>query len=342
MRELEKYLPSNCFSITRFGDPVEGITLSMERGPNQLRPWEPHVTIGGWHVNRDRNNGCVYTPSHCGASATVLRACTKEIFSEKRAHHTLVKPADVPTHALFNAHTDVKNMRALVANGRELHLFTGVSGGKVIKQSGYQVLVEVLSGSPLFVFYKDGMVRKFIFDGATLSEEHLTNDAMLTARIARAWYEMERATMIEDGMKQEKVFRAILLGMVDLLQLSTVFGHQVGMEMRLRILREFFLELAPEMFALVERVLAAVLYQVDPVLVHVMYGNESAGLPDKVANIATARMKRDKAKEEAAKAARRAERVAAQPKKGPGGQKLTHASNPDKIARRERKVAQRK
>ncbi len=347
--QSDAHLPANCYTLGRFGVPTEGIVMSMNRGPDEFQPWTSHILVGGYRIHRDSRDGCVFHKNADGVTAIVRRAVphyveplgkspfyTLKSQEKEKPSTTLVKVSTVLTFAKSAIHM----------NGQELRLFAGVSGGTMIGRDGYEALVELMEGETMSVFYEDGAVRTFRRQGVMLEERHLGTQEMLTARIQNAWERLEFAEAIGDNEKRVRMMNGILSGMADLIHLTTRFNQRgLGQEMRMELITEFFCNLTPEAMELIHRKVTAVLHQVDPALLSALRtggSSEKDTLPEGVADISDARDTRDRAKREAEREARRLERLAAQPKKGPGGQKQKQTTNPKKLAKLARKFAHRK
>lgn len=346
-------LPANCFTVGRFGEPVVGIELSLERGSDELRPLQPHILLGGYRLHRDAYRGCLYEMAADKRTATVLRAETKRCVSTAtgKVFYTLTNPTDDKvSFSLVKLNTTLPYAKGpVMVNGRPLRLYAGHKGGTTIGADGWEALVQLAEGESLDIFFEDGAVRRYLRQGSQLEERFLKSEEQLDLRIEKAWEELERVLSFSDGAR-EKAVAAILSGVADLFHLTTRFDARgLGQGMRMTLIRNFFLELAPEALQLCHRKVTAILHQVDPSLLAMLRAGAEVNvasvdpLPASVTDIDDARKAREKALREAQREARRLERQAAQPKKGPsGGSKKNQTSNPKRLAKQERKLAQRR
>lgn len=341
----EAGLKANCFTVRRFGPVAEGIALSFDQGPNQGNPWAPHIKLGGRRLHRDNFVGCAYKVQENGVGLirrAELRTCAAKVGG--REFYTLAAPEkDKSPVSLVKVDLRLsgKNPKVMV-NGRELQLYAGSTGGVIIDGDGPEGVVSLMEGEWLMVYFPDGTVRRFIREGG-LAERKLTTAQQLQARIERANVMREEAKSIEDEAAWKMAIGRILQGMVDLINLTSLFSDSEGRELRLMLLREFFFELPENLLGMCFRKLEAALHQVDHVLVDVLrLSQEKEPLPEGVACLDQARQTK-KAADESARRARQLERSQAGPSKGPtGGSKKNQASNPEKIAKRERKEANRR
>lgn len=345
MTQLNRTAIANCFSIGRFGDPSVGIKLSLDRGMDELRPLLPHIQLDGFRVHRDAFKGCAYELSGNPKFGTVhraeLRACSSK--ASGKVFYTLKEPeADKVSYSIAKVNLRLPYAKGPVTvNGHELRLWAGVSGGVLVAKNGWEALVQMKEGERMTVFFEDGAVRHFMRQGAVLEEKFLDSKSQLDFRIEEAWTQLDRALTRGDGARENTIF-AILSGVADLLHLTTRFGGGLGQEMRMNLIRNFFLQLSDEALELCHRKVTAILHQVDPSLVGMMFGNtscvkEQGVLPSGVTDITVVRDERARAKREAEREARRLERLAAQPKKGPSGSKPKQTSNPKKVEKQKRK-----
>lgn len=307
---------TNCFTIRRAAAAVSGISIAKNDG-NDV------VCIGGKEFRLDRDERPTTT------AGKVVGARIKRVKPTKGTPFTTLATlagSSVYTlvHAVFGPQAEV--------GGRPMQCFVGSAGGKVFASSPTEQLVQVPEGESLVLFYPNGSVRKFHRWGASLEESVLAPEAMLNIRMKHA-----------NGMLQTAsgtMINCILRGMVDLVNLTSQLDRVIGQEVRMKLIREFFLALPESRFGLVKKSLAAALYAVDSALVPMLY-KSGVKTVDGSTNVVSINSARERAKREAALTANRAARHAAQPKKGPGGQKSKQASNPETIARRARKQEQR-
>ncbi len=339
----EQRLPANCFTLKRYGPVAEGIELSFEQGPHQSNPWAPHVNVGGWRVQHDTYNGCGYQILSGGRGLirrTALRTCLNK--SNGKDFSTLVRPdVEKPGFSLVKVDLRLPGVKGSVVEvkGRTLNLYSGSAGGRIVECNDYEALIELKEGEKLTLFYSDGAVRRFIREAKPV-ERQLTVEAQLQARIDQAFAILEEQAQLP--VEQcGKAMAWTLQGMVDLINLTAVMDRKgEGQELRLMLLREFFLELDQAVFGLCERRLVAALYQIDPALVDVATGKAPPRtLPEGVADLDATRRAQERAKRDARRAASRAAREAQAPKKTAkvGGGKNHQTSNPDKAAKRARK-----
>lgn len=339
----EQRLPANCFTVKRYGQVTEGIELSFEQGPHQSNPWAPHVNVGGWRVQHDTFNGCGYKVQQGGTGLirrAQLRTCLNK--SNGKGFSTLVRPeVEKPGFSLVKVDLRLPGVKGSVVEvkGRTLNLYSGSAGGRIVECNEYEALIELKEGEKLTLFFPDGAVRRFIREARPV-ERQLTVEAQLQARIVQAWAVLEEQLQLP--VEQcGKAMAWTLQGMVDLINLTAVMDRKgEGQELRLMLLREFFLELDSPVFGLCERRLVAALYQIDPALVDVAVGKVPArALPEGISDLDKARRDQERVKREARRAANRAAREAEAPQKTAkvGGGKNHQTSNPDKAAKRARK-----
>lgn len=344
--EAESRLPANCFTAKRFGQVAEGIELSFNLGPNQANPWSPHVKLGGRRLQRDNVVGCAYKvqPNGIGLIRRAeLRTCNVKVGGKD--FYTLATPdKDKSPVTLVKVDLRLPGVKkGVVVKDRLLSLYSGSTGGLLVEGDGYEAVVKLVEGEKFTIFFEDGAVRRFIREGK-LVERMLSTEEQLTARIDQAWSMLDEQVSHADNQSQKTVVW-ILRGMVDLVNLTAIFdGKGEGQALRLMLLRDFFLKLSPELMELVHRKLVAALYQTDSALVDVLHGDASAeALPEGVADLNQQRRKQDRALRESWRQARQLERSKQGPAKGStGGSKKVQCSNPKVLAKRERKLAQRR
>ena len=276
----------NIFMLGRFGNPQPGIQLSKQVGTDVLRPLPAHVDVGDRFFMIDSrypakvSDGTVMlamvryiTPTHGGKSFATLGAP-----ESGRPNTTLV----LVKLALPGKNTTV------VAGDFPVQLYTGVSGGKLVERSNDEYLVELTEGQTLTVFYEDGGVRRWRRQGQLLEERlFLDTNAVLTARIEQAKQVLAEA---KEHPKAQDFVKAILLGMADLLRFTVLFDKKgEGQGLRLRLLREFFLELPEHQRVVVARSLFAALNAVDPTLLPLIQGESDSSVSATVTDIAVRR-----------------------------------------------------
>jgi hypothetical protein len=275
---------ANCFTINRFGAPQVGITVSGDPGHDLLRPLPQRVVVGHRYVPVDSR-----TPAEV-VDGKLMRA---EIRHINNAFKVLTEPQlDRPKCSLVRVSFMLPGKKSpIMVDGFPVQLYTGFSGGRLIEKGHDQALIELAEGERLSVFYEDGAVRQWVRQGRSLEErEFLTPDEVLDARIAQAKWVLEEAG---DQPKAQDFVKAVLLGMVGLLRFTTHFDKKgIGQAMRLRLLREFFLELRQPWLEGVYRALVAALYAVDRPLLPLLQGEPaetSASTKATVTNIAVRR-----------------------------------------------------
>jgi len=347
--ESDAHLPTNCFTLGRFGDTREGIVMSLDRGPDQFRPYEPHVLVAGYRIHRDRVDGCIFVKQDDDKTAIVRRAVAHHLMPEgKRAFYTLRRPlCEKVGTSLVKVSASIPNLKGSIhMNGHELRLYTGVSVGAVIGREGFDSLVELVEGENIIIFFEDGWVRSFHKEGSALIEQLLGSEDMLDLRISEAWYQIDREVEKFDGGRKD-VVHAILVGMANLLHLTSRFNQRgLGQNMRITLIRDFFSKLSPNALELVHRKVTAILHQLDPSLISMLRTGSFEGevAPATVTDIGQVRDSKERAKREAARAARaEADRQLRDKMKGSsGGKPKNQTTNPKKLAKLERKIENRK
>lgn len=347
--QIEAALKANCLTIGRFGEPVEGISLSLDKGPDEIRPLDPHVLIGTTRVHRDRFQGAIFEKMG-------------DVGHMRRAHlHEVKRDGKRPFFTLKNGGAEklqfsIVRVELALAAGyrsrviiqeRELRISQGVGGtGTVLAKSGDEALVLLQSGQELQCFYPDGGVRLFTQEGSVLREDTtMGNERMLELRIADAKERLAQVMQFTDDERREKAVHAILAGMADILHLSTRF-NAIGQSMRITLLRKFFLELSPEQLSSCHKRLTAILHVVDKGLISMLSKSSQkevdlTPLAEKfggnVTDMAAERLKR-----EAARRGRQLERLQNRPVGMGGGGKQAVTTNPKKAAKIARKMGQKK
>lgn len=301
--ESESLLPANCFTLKRFGPVAEGIELSFDQGPNQSKPWSPHVKLGVRRLPRDNVVGCAYKvqrPNGLGLIRRAeLRICAAKVGGKD--FYTLATPEkDKSPVTLVKVDLRLRSdVKGVMVKKRHLSLYSGSSGGTLVEGDGYEAVFKLVEGEKFTIFFEDGAVRRFIREGKVV-ERMLSIEEQLKARIDQAWSMLDEQVNRADDQSQQAI-AWILRGMVDLINLTSVFdGKGVGQELRLMLLRDFFLKLAPEALDLVHRKLVAALYSVDSALVDVLHGNVPVSpLPEGVTDLDQVRRRQERAKREA-------------------------------------------
>lgn len=338
----EKLHPANCVEIGRFGGLKEGIALSLDRGH------EPAIWIGERYVARDRFRGALFARSADGTYGVMRRARLNEVQRDgKPPRHTLAYPGDEKLNfSIVRVSYPLAQGARVAVNGWDLRIHAGVrTTGQMFIWSSEGALVVLRDGEECICFFPDGAVRLCQQNGTQLEERTLSLGETLDLRIEDAFVRLIEANGVLDDERRTKVIRAILYGMADLLHLTSLFGSE-GQVMRLTLMREFFFAIEPEYLGFVQKKIEAILHQVDRPLIAMFYEGRSAFVLKKevsektnVTDLASERAKRD-----AARRARQLERLAQAPKKGPGGggKQKNSSSNPERMAKRARKEAQRK
>lgn len=288
--ESGKHLPSNCFTLGRVGNPVEGIELLLDAGPDALRPWQPFIAVGTRRVHRDRRDGCIYEKRADGKTGHVRHATAFTVQTPNvHTYHVLKKPVreTVGDTSVVKLRFGMRGSKRVIVNGQELRLYTGVDGGTLLERDGMEAIVTVKEGERITIFYEDGAVRSFRREGSSFVEKTLTQAEMLEKRIESAHARLE--VLSQDMRPQaEKMAFGLLAGMTELLHLTTV--SKEGQELRMKLLKEFFLNLPQQHYNAIYRKLRGTLEAVDRVLVPYLYGNTSSST---VAEISVARQTRD-------------------------------------------------
>ena len=277
-RKQQSVLAENCFRIGRFGEPTKGIVLSLNRGPDELRPWEPHVSVGAYRLSlsRDSYKGAFYERAADGKTAIMHRALAHKIVREgKASFYTLQNPGDEKLDfSLVRISLTLPYAARVAVNSREVRVFTGVVGGTVVAHDGDEYVVVLNKEHEMELHFPDGMTRLFRQMGGGLCEEHLSHEGILDLRIEDAKRRLAGVSAFTDGERREKAVYAVLSGMADILHLTTL-NRSFGQVLRMTLLREFFLSIEPMHFSLVRRKVEAILHQVDPPLVEMLYVGHS-------------------------------------------------------------------
>lgn len=270
-------LPANCYSVGRHSDLVEGIELDLNKGPDELRPWEPHIAVGKHRIHRDYwfdkerrcPLGCVYHPKGKG-TALVRRANLHVIESSDRTILTLRRPEDSSTEeCLLKVDLSIPGVGSIRKEGRRLNIHFGISGGETVSLSQGIALMRVKNGQRITLFFKDGGVRQLSWTAkGGLSEAHLSNKEMLSLRVNDAKERLSNLAAENEEERKQQIYW-ILSGMVDLLPLTAI-DKVSGQDIRRSLVSEFFLELESQHLNLVHKKLKAVLHKVDSDIVEMI------------------------------------------------------------------------
>lgn len=270
----------NCFTIALHGAPVPGIKLApAEQGlPTRL-------TVGHYYLMIDSK-----VPAQVDCGVTKLATIRQVSCGAGRGIRTLGQPESArPGVSLVRVDCRIPGKKsAVMADGFPVQLYTGVTGGQVIERFEQEYLVELFEGQALTVFFEDGSVRSWRRQGQILEEKHLvTSEDVLAARIKQAKSVLAAA---DDRSQAQDFIRAILLGIVDLLRFTVLLDKKgEGQGLRLRLLREFFLELPEHQRVVVARSLFAALHAVDPTLLPLIQSESDSLVSATVTDIAVRR-----------------------------------------------------
>lgn len=300
----QKVFPGiNCFTVSRFGAPEQGIVLTEDPGPDALRPWEPYIAAGSARIHRDYSTGCETVQRGVHLMVYQVKAYSRTVGSG-RTMSTLQKPKfDEKPQMVLKVNLSLPNARSsIVVGGRQLKLYVGVSGGTLLERDAADAVVKLEDGEAVTCFYFDGGVRVFRMQGTELVETPLGTEQMLKERIAQAKRDLEKSRGLSGDARDKREF-SILMGMADLLNMTTRFDARgLGQQLRLSILREFFLTLEPVLLQLVHRRLTAILHQVDSALVSLLWkeaqSQGSSPATDTVIDMGAERVRREKARRE--------------------------------------------
>ncbi len=333
MQKLDRNLTSNVFEAGYTG-LTEGVVMSLDRGPDPLRPRDPSIAIGLGFIARDRfvdrelgPMGCIYHPMG-GQQARVYRAVVHTVVPEGRKPFSVLRaPAEAkPATSLLKVSlelpkgTRVKTVKGADGAEHALRIWSGVrTTGKLVIAYDGEALVELSPGDELTILFEDGLVRQYEQDKDGLLEVELSPADMAELRIDDARQRLAAVTPQNwpNPEKREAQLRFILSGIVDLFHLA---AKDEGVR---KDLAQFFFNLDQSLLGLIHRKLVAVLHLRDPLLAHAFStpttsSNVAPMRPAKTAaEIAEAARKRAVA--DARKQKLRTERLEAQPKKGASG-----------------------
>lgn len=275
-------LPANCWHIdTKTGVLTERIALSLDKGSDALRPKQPHIIVGTAFVERDPMHdqwgvnlyGNVFHPDGHGG-ATVRRATTNYVRPNSgKPFYTLRKPTrdDVDTALLF-VRLALPDGMVLRTGGHTLMVSYGFSGDtKPIAVSKGEYLFAIKDRQRLNLLFGDGRVCSFVGQGATLKELRLSFMDMAKIRVEDAFLRLERTIGIENADDRKKAEYRVLASIADLLHLTKVDGV-ADQEIRLYILKEFFLKVNAGHLSAIHQRLTAIICAVDKLLLPVIRG----------------------------------------------------------------------
>lgn len=296
---------SNCFTVNRYGDLVEGIIMTEDLEKKNFLGWEPYISAGLSRMHKDRYEGCEVVD--VGAAKVVYLAQVRErTITSGRVVHTLKEPKyGVCSELILKINLGLPYAKSyLVVGGRQLKLFNGVAGGQLLERDGTEVVLKLLPGETVTCFFVDGAVRVFSYNNTTLVEHVITAEKMLELRIGEANRCIEETLSLPvTDLTQKRVF-GILMGMADLLSFTTHFDGQGNAQaMRLSIVVDFFLNIHADLLAVVYRRVAGILHKIDPPLVSQL-NFQSVSPSAEVISLDSERSKRERAKRDSARAAR--------------------------------------
>ena len=273
MAQHQSISGTNCFTISRFGAPVEGIVLSRDMGSNPLHPWTPHIKVGTSRVHQDFKSGSEAVM--VGEQLIVFKANVfSRVLDSGRSVHTLKSATFNQARGLIlkiNLGMSQMNNTAMVVNGRNLRLYVGAHGGTLLECQAAEAAVKLEDQEHVTCFFFDGAVRVFKCHEGALYEVPLGTEAMLRERINRAKIELKASTELTGEGRDKKEY-SVLMGMVDLLNLTAHFDKRgFGQQMRTSIIRDFFLKTEPAQLNLVHPRLTAILHQIDPALLPLLW-----------------------------------------------------------------------
>ncbi len=285
-QKLDLHLVSNVFEAGYAG-LVEGVELSLDRGPDPLRPRDPSLQVGHGFIARDRTVdkekgplGCIYH-SQGALSAMVYRAVVHTVMPEGRKSFQVLRTptAEKPATSLVKISTRLpKGIKVRAVIGRDgqdhpLRVWSGVrTTGTVVLAYDGETLVELEIGEQLTIFFEDGFARQYEQDQDGIVEIELTPADMAKLRIDDAKARLASVTPEQwpDPGRRERQLHFILAGMVDLFHLAAK-DEAVHKD-----LVQFFFSLRPAELQLVHRKLVAVLHQRNPLLAHAFTAPTSA------------------------------------------------------------------
>ncbi len=221
---------TNCFTVGRFGEPTVGIKVAVGG----------RLMVGNRYLPIDRlrpavidDDGLIKLAGLNFVKPITGRPgfCTLVAPDEARPKTSLVRLC--LAHPMKNLIIKIKDV--------PVKLYMGTTGGRVIEQSADEVLVELGEVEELVIFYEDGGVRRFRRQGQLLEGQQLSTEEMLEARIVEAKHLVETEW---HRPRAEHFLKAVILGMVDLVRFTARYNQRgTGQELRLRILKGFFLAL---------------------------------------------------------------------------------------------------
>jgi hypothetical protein len=263
----EKFQTSNSHTLRRYGPLEEGIDIQCD-GLSMSDPRKTYVEVGPYRVSRDKDFGCSIFKR--GAGREIRRVFPIKIVREgKRTFYRLKNPGNGELHySVIKVFLRSPECDTVVMNDRALRVHVGFSsdGCNEIAHITDEALLVLHDGEQIAFYFPDGHVRVFQQANAKLVEVELTPTAMVRVRIADARKRLAVAKAIENEELRIKRVRYVLVGMVDMLQLTSR-NRGNGKALREILLQEFFLTLPKTDVDLVLSRLIEVFKLVDSTLV---------------------------------------------------------------------------
>lgn len=277
-QKRDLHLPANVFSIGYAG-VEEGVFLSLDKGPDLLRPRDPSIAIGGAFIARDRYIdreqgplGCIFHPAGAGIGR-IYRTVVHTVVPEGKKAFSVLRtpPTERPSESLFKVDLSfprgqkVKNVQGADGSEHALRVWSGIrTDGTIIASLDGESLVQLKDLQQLTIMFEDGFVRQVFQNGPEMEEVTLNYLDMAKLRIADAHLRLAHISpeTWPDSVRREKATHYVLSGIVDLIHLSAK-EDAVRKE-----IAQFFFNLQPELLQLIHRKLVAVLHQRDKVMAY--------------------------------------------------------------------------
>jgi hypothetical protein len=129
-QKRDLHLRATVFSVGYAGIE-EGVNISLDKGPDPLRPRDPSINVGGAFIARDRfidrqqgPMGCIFHPEGAGI-ARVYRAVLHTVAPEGKKAFSVLRtpPVDTPTESLLR-------VDLALPRGQKVKTVTGLDGAE--------------------------------------------------------------------------------------------------------------------------------------------------------------------------------------------------------------------